>query len=62
MAARVATELKNDSDVQVALVKGGLGEFALSIDGQKVIDTNRLWYPRPSKIVSEIRRLLASER
>ena len=59
MAARVATELKNDSNVQVELVKGGLGEFGVFIDSRKVIDTNRLWYPRPSKIVSEIRTLLA---
>jgi hypothetical protein len=58
IAARVAAEFKNDSDVQVAIVKGGLGELSVSIDSKKVIDTNRLWYPRPSKIVSDIKTLL----
>jgi len=58
IAARVAAEFKNDSDVQVTIVKGGLGELSVSIDGRKVIDTNRLWYPRPSKIVNELRTLL----
>jgi len=58
IAARVAAELENDSDVQVTIVKGGLGELSVSIDNRKVIDTNRLWYPRPSKIVNDIRTLL----
>jgi len=54
----VAAELKNDSDVQVTIVKGGIGELSVTIDSQKVIDTNWLWYPRPSKIVNDIRTLL----
>ena len=58
IAARVAAELKNDSDVQVTIVRGGLGELSVSIDNRKVIDTNRLWYPRPSKIVNDVRTLL----
>jgi hypothetical protein len=58
IAARVAAELKNDSDVQVTIVRGGLGELSVSIDNRKVIDTNRLWYPRPSKLVNDIRTLL----
>jgi len=58
IAARVAAAFENDSDVQVAIVKGGLGELSVSLDGKKVIDTNRLLYPRPSKIVNDIRRLL----
>ena len=58
IAARVAAEFKNDRDVQVTIVKGGLGELSVSIDGRKVIDTNRLLYPRPSKIVNDIRGLL----
>ena len=48
MAARVAAQLSTENDVEVATAKaGGLGEFSVSIDGQKVIDTNRLWYPTP---------------
>ena len=54
----MAAQFKDDSDVQVSIVKGGLGELSVSIDGKKVIDTNRLWYPRPSKIVNDIRTLL----
>jgi hypothetical protein len=60
MAARVAAELKKERDVQVETVRGGLGEFAVRIDGQRVVDTNRLWYPRPSKVISQVRTLLAS--
>jgi hypothetical protein len=58
IAARVAAELKNDGDVQVELIKGGLGELSVSVDSKKVIDTNRLWYPRPSKIVKDLRTVL----
>jgi hypothetical protein len=60
IAARVAAEIKNDNNVQVGIVKGGLGELSVSIDGRKVIDTNRLWYPRPGKLVRDIRKLLTT--
>jgi len=59
MAARVAARLKEESDVQVETVRGGLGEFSVSIDGRKVIETSRLWYPSPSKIVNQTKELLA---
>ena len=59
MASRVAAQLRKESDAQVETVRGGLGEFSVHIDGQKVIDTNRLWYPTPSKIVKKIQALLA---
>ena len=39
IAARVAAEFKSDRDVQVELVKGGLGELSVSIDSRKEIDT-----------------------
>jgi hypothetical protein len=58
IAARVAAAFENDNDVQGAIVKGGLGELSVSIDGKKVIDTNRFLYPRPSRIVNDIRSLL----
>jgi len=60
IAARVAAAFENDSDVQAAIVKGGLGELSVSIDGKKVIDTNRFLYPRPSKIVKDLRTLLTN--
>ena len=58
MAARVAAQLSKESDVEVEIVKGGLLEFSVHIDGRKVVDTNRLLYPLPSKIVSKTRNLL----
>lgn len=60
MAARVAAELKKGKDVQVESVKGGIGEFAVLIDGQKIIDTNRLWYPNPGKVVNKVRSALGN--
>lgn len=58
MASRVAAQLQKENDVGVEIVKGGLGEFSVYIDGRKVIDTNRLWYPSPSKIVKKIQGLV----
>lgn len=58
MAARVAAELSKEDDLEVQTIKGGFGEFSVSIDGQKAIDTNRLWYPTPSKVVAKTRALL----
>ncbi|MEK6283796.1 MAG: hypothetical protein AABN95_25855 [Acidobacteriota bacterium] len=59
MASRVAAQLRKENDVQVETVKGGLGEFSVYIDDRKSIDTNRLWYPTPGKIVKQIQTLLA---
>jgi hypothetical protein len=59
MAARVAAQLSKENGVEVETARGGLGEFSVSIEGQMVIDTNRLWYPRPSKVVAKTRTLLA---
>jgi len=61
MAARVAAQLSKENGVEVETAKGGLGEFSVSIDGQKVINTNRLWYPTPSKVVAKTRKLLAKQ-
>ena len=61
MAARVAAQLSEESDAEVELVRGGLGEFSVSVDGRKSIDTSRLWYPSPSKVVAETRALLARQ-
>jgi hypothetical protein len=59
MAARVAAQLKKEPDVQIDLMKGGLGEFSVSIDGHKYIDTSRFWYSRPSRVLDKVRALLA---
>ena len=59
MASRVAAQLRKENNAQVEVVRGGLGEFSVYIDDRKVIDTNRLWYPTPGKIVKKIQELLA---
>ena len=59
MAARVAAQLRKDTDLQVQTIKGGLGEFSVLIEGIKLIDTNRLWYPRPSQVVRRVLDSLA---
>jgi hypothetical protein len=61
MAARVAAQLSKENGVEVETARGGLGEFSVSIDGQKVIDTNRLWYPTPSKVVVKTKKLLVKQ-
>jgi hypothetical protein len=58
MATRVAAQLSKEN-LKVETVRGSLGEFSVSIEGQKVIDTNRFWYPIPGKVVAEVRKLLA---
>lgn len=55
----MAAQLKAETDAQVEVARGRLGEFSVSIDGGKVIDTNRLWYPTPSKVVKKIKAELA---
>ena len=59
MASRVAAQLRKETDAQVEVEKGALGEFSVYIDDQKVVDTNRLWYPTPSKVVKKVKELLA---
>jgi len=58
MASRVAAQLRKENNAQVEVVRGGLGEFSVYVDDRKVIDTNRLWYPTPSKVVKKIQALL----
>jgi len=55
MAARVARQLEEADDFQVETVAGGLGEFTVFIDDREIINTNRLWYPLPSRVVAKVR-------
>jgi hypothetical protein len=57
----VAAELKADG-VEVETVKGGFGEFSVTVDGNKVVDTSRLWYPSRSKVVSKVRAMLREQK
>jgi hypothetical protein len=59
MASRVAAQLRKENNIEVETVKGGLGEFSVYIDEQKVVDTNRFWYPTTNKVVKKIQALLA---
>jgi hypothetical protein len=59
MASRVAAHLNQGSNVKAETVKGGLGEFSVYIAEQKVIDTNRFWYPSTDKIIKKVQALLA---
>ena len=61
MAASVAAQLSKEVDLKVETSKGGLGEFSVSLDGQKVIDTNRFWYPSPRIVVAKVRKRLAEQ-
>ncbi len=54
--------MKAEDDVEVAVVKGELFELSVGIDGEKVIETNRLWYSLPSNLVRKTRKLLGKER
>ena len=57
----MAARLSKEDNLEVETVKGGLGELSVSIDGQKVVDTNRLWYPSPATVVSKVRALAAEK-
>lgn len=59
MASRVAAQLKKENNIEVEMVKGGFGEFSIYIDEEKVIDTNRFWFPTTDKVVKNIQTLLA---
>lgn len=41
--------------VRVRIENGGLGEISVHVDGERVYDGPRLWYPTPSGIVQAVR-------
>ena len=57
----MAAQLSKEDDLKVETSKGGLGEFSVSLDGQKVIDTNRFWYPSPRIVVAKVRKRLSEQ-
>jgi len=59
MASRVAAQLRKENDVTVEMVRGGFGEFSVYIDEQRVVETNRFWYPTTDKIVKKVQAMLA---
>ena len=54
----MAEQLKQANDVEVEVLKGGFLELSVRVDGEKLIDTNRLWYPLPSSLLRKTRELL----
>jgi hypothetical protein len=61
MAASVAAELSKENNCEVQTTSGGLGEFSVSIDGDKVLDTNRFWYPSTKNVLAKIRERLSQK-
>ena len=58
IAARVAAELNGERGIQARVVKGGLGELSIRLDGEEIIHTNPLWYPMPSTVVKKAKAKL----
>ena len=54
----MAAQLKEENNVDVEVLKGGFLELSVGVDGEKLIDINRLWYPLPSSLVRQTRELL----
>ena len=53
--------MRKENDVEVEVVKGGLLELSVEVDGKKVVDTNRLWYPLPSSLAKRTREFLSKD-
>lgn len=53
--------MNREPGVQAQLVKGGLGELSVYIDGREAVRTNPLWYPRPSTLVKKAKAKLKSQ-
>ena len=54
----MADNLKKEPELRLETVNGGLGELSVSIDGVKVFEGNRLWYPTPTSIIQKVRAAL----
>ena len=57
----MAEELRKEEGLEVAVVKGGLLELSVDVDGEKAIETSRLWYPLPSTMVRETLEFLGKQ-
>lgn len=54
----MAAHFKHHPDVQLEIMNGGLGELTVSIDGAKVFEGNRLWYPTPGGVIKKVQAAL----
>lgn len=57
----MADELRKEKGLEVEVVKGGLLELSINVDGEKAVETSRLWYPAPSRMATEAREFLARQ-
>ncbi len=55
----MAAELRQEEDVNVEMQKGGLGELSVSIDGSRVFNGSRLWYPTSAAVLKKVRETLS---
>jgi len=62
IAASVAAQLSGDSNLAVTRKEGSFGELRISVDGEDVVASNPLWYPRPSSVVAKVKAYLDSAR
>jgi hypothetical protein len=58
----VAATLRQERDVQVEVVDGGLSEFTVWLDGARAVTTNRLWYPNTGRVIARMREILQTPR
>ena len=52
--------MRRENDVEVEMVKGGLLELSVEVDGEKIVETNRLWYPLPGSLAKRTREFLTT--
>ena len=58
-ASRVVAELSKDPDVKVEKANGGMGEFSVHLDGQKVAGARLNPFPRVDRILEQVRAALS---
>jgi hypothetical protein len=59
LAARVAARLREDPGLLVERRGGRIGELRIEVDGITAVEAPVLWWPRPSRLVAELRKWLA---
>ena len=58
IASRVAADLRQQADLTVETIRGGLGELSVDLDGVRIFNSSRLWYPTPGSVVQKVREAL----
>jgi hypothetical protein len=57
----VAARLRSETESEVELRRGGLGELSVEIDGRKLVETNRFWYPTPTSVFEQVKQILEAK-